>query len=299
MIELALAPEGQAAQVGVAGDVLNTAIYLRRALPAPHEVAFGSALGTDPLSDRIAAFAERHGIDCARLHRVGDRGPGLYAITVDAEGERSFTYWRDRSAARVMFGPDAALDYAMLDGAKVILFSGITLAILSPAARDGLLTAVAAVRARGAKVVFDSNYRPRLWDSAGSARRAIDSAWTLADIGFPSLDDEMTLFGETPVEAAARLAGYPMEVCVLKRGAEGAEILRPRGVGIPPSSTAPVKVVDTTGAGDSFNGAFLAKYLAGAGLAAAMDAARRTAARVVGEKGAIAPDPACATGPDP
>jgi 2-dehydro-3-deoxygluconokinase len=289
MIELALSPDGGAASIGVAGDALNTAIYLRRNLSSEHTVAFGTAVGSDAMSDRILAFAEGHGINCSQVRRNPARNPGLYAIHVDDEGERYFTYWRDSSAARTMFGPDDAPEFGMLEGADVIVFSAITLAILSPKVRNCFLIAIAAARERGTRIVFDSNYRPKLWDSVQTAREAVLQAWALTDLGFPSIDDEMNLFDEDEETAETRLRSYAMEVCILKRGARGPKLLTPSD-SLPAITTdAALEVVDTTGAGDSFNGSFLAVYFDNHDVGAAMQAAHETAMRVVGTRGAILP----------
>ena len=84
MIEVALTGQTGAAQVGFAGDVLNTAIYLRRALPAVHEVAFVSMIGRDSLSDQMATFIAAEGISVAHLSRHPTLVPGLYTIATDA-----------------------------------------------------------------------------------------------------------------------------------------------------------------------------------------------------------------------
>lgn len=197
MVELAVDAPGR--QIGYAGDTLNTAIYLARGLGARGTVDYVTVLGRDPLSDRIADFAAAEGVGTGRIRRHPDRLPGLYAITLDAAGERSFTYWRDRSAARTLFEDG----FAQLDGADLIYLSGITLAILPPAVRLALLDRLAAGPAR---VAFDSNYRPRLWEDAATARRVTEGAWRLAHIALPSADDEMALFGDaSPMGVLARL----------------------------------------------------------------------------------------------
>src|SRR5688500_5005419 len=105
MIELsAFDPAGARVAVGVAGGVLNTAIYLKRALPGA-EVAFVTALGDDAFSDHMAAVMRAEGLAIDIVPRLSGQAPGLYAIALDARGERSFTYWRGESAARAMFGP--------------------------------------------------------------------------------------------------------------------------------------------------------------------------------------------------
>lgn len=283
MAELRRTPTGHWA-VGFAGDTFNTAVYCARALPQGR-VGFHSRLGRDPLSDGFLDLAQHERIDTATVTRDAQRNIGLYSVSTDATGERSFHYWRDGSAARQMF----AAGNEPLPPARVVLFSAITLAILTPDARKRLLRQLAHQRDQtGCQIAFDSNYRPRLWESIAAARTAVTAAWALADIALPSLDDEMALFGE-PDEAAvlSRLSQQRWRAGALKRGANGPLPL----TGSDHTLTFPsaAKIVDTTAAGDSFNGGFLAAYLQGADETACMIAGHQTAIQVIAHPGAITP----------
>ncbi|MEM7614970.1 MAG: sugar kinase [Pseudomonadota bacterium] len=289
MVEMIVSPDAAAAKLGFAGDTMNTAIYAAR---GGAKVSYASAVGQDRLSDALLSFAQSYGVGTEGIARSDSRSIGLYAIETDATGERSFQYWRDTSAARHMFGPDTAPDFSALAGADVVYFSGITLAILTPAVRAALLNHLKGLKAKGVRIAFDSNYRPALWEGPATARATIRAAWEISDIGFPSIDDEMALFDELPMAVVARLSATSMQICVLKQGAEGPRIIHPtaqRGdVADCPQATS---VLDTTGAGDSFNGTFLAAYLSGATPPEAAREAHAMASRVVGTPGAImAPD---------
>ncbi|GGL63073.1 sugar kinase [Wenxinia marina] len=278
MVELT--PDNPGRQIGFAGDVLNTAIYLARGLGPAHEVAFVSVVGQDSLSDMLAAFAEAEGVSTRLLARHPTRLPGIYAIATDPDGERSFSYWRDASAARTLFENG----FGLLDGFDVVYLSGITLAILPPAVRAGLTTALAG---HPGQVVFDSNYRPRLWEDVRTARAAMRAVWEVTDIGLPSCDDEIALWGDEDAKGVvARLRGWGVTDGALKRGPDGPIALSGAPAG--PFPPAP-KVVDTTAAGDSFNGAYLAARLTGGDDAAALAAGHALASRVVGLPGAIVP----------
>ncbi|WP_308917739.1 sugar kinase [Jannaschia sp. LMIT008] len=284
MIELSTA--GGAPSLGVAGDTFNTAVYLARALRGTGvSVDYVTALGTDPYSDRILDAARGHGIGTDAIVRRDGGMPGLYAIDIDAKGERTFSYWRSDSAARTLFADGVG---RALDGFDLIHLSGITLAILPPAVRTDLLDALDRLGRGGATISYDSNHRPRLWEDAAAARAANDRAWTVADIALPSLDDEMALHGD-PDEATvlARLRGAGVRRGALKRGADG-----PRDLGGSPyrATGAPVRVVDTTAAGDSFAAGYLAAIVRGEGPDAAMQAGHDLACRVVAAPGAILPD---------
>jgi len=289
MVELALDPAGTTARVGFAGDTLNTAIYLVREMPGIHNVAFVSAIGTDTMSDRMVDFIEAEGISTDQLLRVDDRLPGIYAINTDDHGERTFAYWRENSAARTLFQKGSGADFSVLEDFDVIYLSAITLAILPPTIRDALFDWIKSFRDNGGLFAFDSNYRPRLWDNEDIARDVVSAAWRLCDIALPSIDDEMALFGDVDeASVLARIDACGVRTGALKRGAKGPI---PINAPINPSLVfAPAtKVVDTTAAGDSFNGGFLAAFLAGHSLDEAMMAGHNRAALVVGCRGAIAP----------
>ena len=284
MVELSI--EGDAARIGFAGDTLNTAIYLRRAL-RDGTVAFVSTVGTDPLSDRLVARVAGEGVETGAIARHPERIVGAYGISTDAEGERSFVYWRDTSAARTMFAPEGPLRVEALNGFDVVHLSAITLAILSPGARDRLMGWIAGFRARGGRIAFDSNYRPRLWPDVATARVAVRALWQMTDIGFPSVDDEMALFGDADAGAVReRIEGWGVPTGALKCGPAGP---LPLGDRFEASYAPGTRVVDTTAAGDSFDGGYLAAVLSGASQREALAAGHALALKVIAHRGAIVP----------
>ena len=295
MIEISSPPgDPSHANIGVAGDTLNTAIYLARMAGARVAVSYVSALGDDPYSDRIAGFMAAEGVGTDAIARLPGRLPGLYAISTDADGERSFHYWRAQAAARSMFNGPAGPDFSALVGVDVLYLSAITLAILPPATRAALIVQLGALRADGVRIAFDSNWRPQLWDSADAARDAVMAMWAISDIALPSLDDEMALFGDVSEAACmARISAVCPGVGALKRGPSGPA---PINAEVGAQVFAPAaRMIDSTAAGDSFNGGFLAAHLAGAGIGAAMQAGHDCARIVVGHRGAIIPRAAMPT----
>jgi 2-dehydro-3-deoxygluconokinase len=288
MVELSdlAAADGRAA-LGVAGDTFNTAIYLARGLAGRGwSVDYVTALGTDSLSDRMVRAMAEEGIGAGHVARLPDRLPGLYAIEVDRSGERRFLYWRSESAARAMFGPGGVV-LSALARFDLLYLSGITLAILAPEARARLTAFCADRRATGATVVFDSNYRPRLWPDAATARAAMEAMWRATSIALPSRDDEAALWGEAEASAILdRLGGWGVDEVALKDGASGPILSGAmRGGRYPPAP----KVVDTTAAGDSFNAGYIAARLTGADPVASAEDGHALASRVIGHRGAILP----------
>ena len=280
MIELSMA--GENPHLGVAGDTLNTAIYLKRQAP-DLAVSYITRLGTDPFSQRIETFIASHNIGTSQIEHDGQKSPGLYAITTADDGERSFTYWRSQAAARDMFQGADGLDFSALNGFDAIYLSGITLAIIPDTVRAGLLEFA---RSSGTTLAFDSNYRAKLWENQKTAQSWTERYWQAADILLPSVDDEMELFDEDAATVKERFTGY-----------RGTGALKQSDIGPSPiNGTATVgdyakapKVVDTTAAGDSFSGAFLGSYFQNSDLGQAMQAGHNMARYVVQHRGAIAP----------
>jgi 2-dehydro-3-deoxygluconokinase len=289
MIELSgFDPATGRLDAGVAGDTLNTAIYLKRALGDRAEVRYLTALGCDRFSDHILSVMARERLATDGVARLPGRLPGLYAISVDEGGERSFDYWRGESAARDMFGP-GGVDRGTLAGHDVLLLTGITLAILPPAHRDALIAACAEAKAEGRIVAFDTNYRPRLWESADAARTTFDRMWQATTVALPSRDDEARLRpGESVGALFARLAAAGVREIALKDGAEGPHLWD--GTALPRDRYPPApRVVDTTAAGDGFNAGYLAARLGGATVPGAAQAAHALSLRIIGHRGAILP----------
>ena len=274
-------------RMGVAGDTLNTAWYARACLPADWSVAYATAIGTDDLSARVPAFLADNGIETDRILTHPTRTIGLYAISL-THGERSFTYWRDTSAARTLADDPARLA-ALTDGAQVLHVSGITLAILPPDGRRALLKILHTARAAGVTVSLDPNLRPALWEDMETARQTLTEAARAASVVLPSFDDERTAFDDaTPQETRARYAALGADTVAVKNG--GAEIhARHHGTDHTFTPTERLVPVDTTGAGDSFNGAFLASLAVGGTLEAALADGHRVAATVIGQPGALVP----------
>jgi 2-dehydro-3-deoxygluconokinase len=280
MLELSRAGDGW--RLGHGGDTLNTAIHLAR---LGFDVAYVTALGTDPFSDDLIAAWKREGLDVSLIARDAARMPGLYAIRTDGAGERSFHYWREDSAARGMFAlPGFAQTAAAIRAADVICFSLITLAILPDEARRRLLDLCQAASARGARVVFDGNYRPRLWPSAKEARRWRALAAASCDIGLPTFDDEKMLSGAASAdEVATQWSESGARETIVKLGGEGCRL--PDGAIVAPPKV--VAAVDTSGAGDAFNAGYLAARLRGGSIDDAARAGHALAGWVVMRPGAI------------
>ncbi|RWP31405.1 sugar kinase [Mesorhizobium sp.] len=272
-------------RMGFAGDTFNT-LWALHALSGDRPATYVSAFGDDPFSrDQIDFFAQ-NGIGIGASPIIPGARPGLYAITLTG-AERSFTYWRGDAAARQLASDAAALAKS-LENQALVYFSGITLAILDDAARKTLLAAVAKARAAGSLVAFDPNYRPRLWRRREEAQTAILDALAVTDIALPTFPDEQMLFGDAAPQKTVERLGKLVGEVVVKNGEEPA-LIAANGTLQPVPAVHVAAPVDTTGAGDSFNGAYLAARLHGHAPTEAVRRAHRVAAAVVQVRGALAP----------
>jgi len=287
MLELSH-PVGQGAKLSYGGDVLNTSIYLARLGVVPNLV---TALGTDPYSEGLLKDWERECVQTSYVLRDPERLPGLYAIQTDHQGERSFYYWRSKSAARNFFNLDGysqSVDF--MKEADWLYMSGITLSIFTNDEREQLAEIARSVKARGGHVVFDPNYRPNGWASPEAAREAIEKFAAHTTLMLATIDDENLLYGQMPGEKhAARWHDLGIGAVVLKCGPRGA-IIYDKGQLV---RRVPVSVcdqpVDTTGAGDSFNAAFIAMKCRGKSTLKAVEAGNLLASHVIRHPGAIMP----------
>ena len=286
MIEISVVPDGSALK-SFGGDTLNTAVYLSR-LGMP--VEYVTALGDDPYSDEMLASWQAEGVGTELVRRLPNRVPGLYMISTDDSGERSFHYWRDQAPAREQFdGPEGRDLSTELSAFDVLYFSGITLSILSEAGRDNLWQAATAVRGKGGQVIFDGNYRPRGWSSAAAACEVFAGFLPAISMVLPTLDDEQAL-RETPDLDAGTVAELYLQAgvdeVVVKQGPVGAFVCTANARALVPVAET-ITPVDTTAAGDSFNAGYIQKRLSGAQPVEAAAQGHRLASAVISSRGAI------------
>ena len=285
MVELGQSDQPGLWRLGIAGDTLNTAWYLRRLLGPGWQVDYLSRVGAGAFSRQMLDFLAAEEIGTTHVGRDPDREIGLYAISL-ADGERSFAYWRDTSAAKRLADDPAALD-AALDGADVAYFSGITVAILPPEGRANLLASLVRARSAGTRVVFDPNLRPRLWPDADTMRQGISKAAAGADLVLPSFDDEASHFGDAdPQATVARYLALGAGQVVVKNGGGPISFGGAGGSGTI-DDLLPETPVDSTAAGDSFNAGYLAASLSGADCAGAIAAGHDLSRKVIRHRGAL------------
>ena len=208
-------------RVGFAGDTFNTAVYCARQLGASGRVGYCTRVGLDPLSEASLPWLRKRTSMCRT-------SPATRNTSLASTPCRRMLL---ASAASTTGAAVRRLGGFFLPTTRWVSFRrrGLSLYRVSrlrsciPPARRRLIDHLRTLRERnGCLVAFDSNYRPRLWKDAETARRIIGEMWEIADIALPSIDDEMALFGDASEESViARFGAGSWSACAIKRGVRG------------------------------------------------------------------------------
>ncbi|EMK6942783.1 sugar kinase [Vibrio cholerae] len=276
---------------GFGGDTLNTAVYLARLARAANvdlSVSYFTALGKDHLSDDMINSWQQEGVDTTYVARYADKLPGLYLIENREDGERDFHYWRQDAAARYWIArEDNDHLYSILSDYDLIYLSGITLAIQDSTSLTKLLNLIKKLKESGCVVAFDTNYRERLWPTPAQAQECYEQMLALTHMALLTLDDEQKLYQEkTQNDTLTRLQAFGLTQLVLKSGSDGCMVVT-QGQEQWVPTTAIHDVVDTTAAGDSFNAAYIYKWLSSQDAIQAALAGHTLAGQVIRHYGAI------------
>lgn len=286
MVELS--SSGKTFQQGFAGDVYNTAVYLKRLVKQHAKVGILTAVGCDELSHEMLDAFKQEQVDTELVAEIKDKQTGLYLIKTSADGERRFTYWRGNSAAKQTLSHLSSAQKTELEQqTDIFYFSGISLAILDKTEIALFWQLLKSLKQRGTKIVFDTNYREKLWHSEADAKAQYHKAFTLSDIVFPGGEDFSLLYGIDSFDAIATyLTDYSIPQVIIKNGVEGVLCISAQQrdfINVVPVET----VIDTTSAGDAFNAGYLAAALADKSMAESAVFGATISAFVIQHKGAI------------
>lgn len=291
MIELSIKQDSTTRNFG--GDTLNTSVYLSRLLKdKPFSIHYVTGLGTDPFSQEMLDSWQKEHVQTDLVQRMSDKMPGLYSIVTDKHGERSFYYWRNDAAAKFWLKTaDTNKITQQIAQFDYVYLSGISIAILDAESILKLLDLLKQVKANGGKVIFDNNFRPRLWSSVDLARSVYADILSYTDIAFLTLDDEDLLWGKLPYEQVIeRTKNFGVTEIVIKRGSDSCIIESAEGrFDVPANKIAKDNIVDTTAAGDSFSAGYLGARLSGKSPSQSAAQGHLVAGTVIQYRGAIIP----------
>ncbi len=237
--------EASGFQKAPGGAPANVAVAVRR---LGGESAFVGQVGNDPFGQHLHAVLAAEGVDVRGLRLTDAARTMLAFVSLAADGERSFVFYRHPSADMLMTADDVDLD--VVDQAEIFHFGSITL--ISEPARTATLFATQRARSKGALISYDPNLRLSLWESADAARVGMLTGLNYAHIIKVSEEElEFLTGGHDP----AALWQNDLQLIVVTRGAKGASVYtRKEAFHIAGQK---VQAVDTTGAGDAFVGGLL------------------------------------------
>ena len=244
---LAANPGGAPANVAVAASRLGT------------KTAFVGCIGTDAFGDSLRETLKSDGVDTTGLIAHETIPTTLAVVTVNPDGERSFTFYR-RPGADICL-ERSAIPESLIADAPILHFGSVSLT--DDPARTATLEAAKDAKAAGAIITYDPNYRPALWMSEEDAIRWMRAPLDMVDVLKISDEETALLSGyEAPDAAAEALTDQGIRLVLVTLGPDGVYYRYQPEDGEALTGTVPgfqVTVADTNGAGDTFFGAFLSK----------------------------------------
>ncbi len=236
------------------GAPANVAVGLARLGAA---AAFMGKVGDDAFGRFLADTLAAAGVDIGPLRFSDKARTALAFVSLRADGEREFMFYRHPSADMLLEPEDVDVD--LIAGAKLLHFGSISL--IDEPCRGATLRAVQEAREAGLTISYDPNLRLALWPDAEAAKTGLMLGWPNADVIKVSEDELEFLTGETqPLRAGRRLWHERLRLLIITRGHQGCLYLTPELEGEVTGFC--VEAVDTTGAGDAFVAALLAGLLA-------------------------------------
>jgi fructokinase len=218
--------------------------------------AFLGMVGDDPFGHFLEGVVRADGVDTRGLRFHPDARTALAFVSLAADGDRSFSFYRNPSADMLMKPEDVALD--VIDSYKVFHYGSITL--IGEPSRSATLAALEYARSRSKLISYDPNLRLALWPNADAAREGMLAGLEYANVVKVSDEELEFMTGSKNVSALWRPG---MRVIAITHGADGATIYHRHGESVT-QVTAPgfrVSAIDTTGAGDGFIAGLVTKLL--------------------------------------
>ena len=267
-----------------AGDTLNFCNYLdKKKLNA----FFLSAIGKSEINQSLLNFVKSKKISTKYIKQINQFEIGLYLIKNKDNGEKQFFYWRDESAAKQYFNNIDFLNlYKELKNFDYIYFSGITLSIIHISKLNNFIKLLKLLKSKKIKIVFDFNIRPSRWNKK-NLNIFLDSVLKFVDICFLSGEDMNYWKNKNNIKSYEQIVRkYKLKHSIFRKNAKFTYVFLNKTRYVFRNKLLK-KVVDTSGAGDGFNAAYLSNFIVNNDPVLALKAGSSLGSKIVMKKGAI------------
>ena len=267
-----------------AGDTLNFCNYLdKKKLNA----FFLSAIGKSEINQSLLDFVKSKKISTKYIKKINQFEVGLYLIKNKDNGEKQFFYWRDESAAKQYFNNIDFLNlYKELKNFDYIYFSGITLSIIHISKLNNFIKLLKLLKSKKIKIVFDFNIRPSRWNKK-NLNIFLDSVLKYVDICFLSGEDMNYWKNKNNIKSYEQIVRkYKLKHSIFRKNAKFTYVFLNKTRYVFKNKLLK-KVVDTSGAGDGFNAAYLSNFIVNNDPVLALKAGSTLGSKIVMKKGAI------------
>ncbi len=267
-----------------AGDTLNFCNYLdKKKLNA----FFLSAIGKSEINQSLLDFVKSKNISTKYIKQINQFEIGLYLIKNKDNGEKQFFYWRDESAAKQYFNNIDFLNlYKELKNFDYIYFSGITLSIIHISKLNNFIKLLNLLKSKKIKIVFDFNIRPSRWNKK-NLNFFLDSVLKFVDICFLSGEDMNYWKNKNNIKSYEQIVRkYKLKHSIFRKNAKFTYVFLNKTRYVFKNKLLKT-VVDTSGAGDGFNAAYLSNFIVNNDPVLALKAGSSLGSKIVMKKGAI------------
>ena len=267
-----------------AGDTLNFCNYLdKKKLNA----FFLSAIGKSEINQSLLNFVKSKKISTKYIKQINQFELGLYLIKNKDNGEKQFFYWRDESAAKQYFNNIDFLNlYKELKNFDYIYFSGITLSIIHISKLNNFIKLLKLLKSKKIKIVFDFNIRPSRWNKK-NLNIFLDSVLKFVDICFLSGEDMNYWKNKNNIKSYEQIVRkYKLKHSIFRKNAKFTYVFLNKTRYVFKNKLLKT-VVDTSGAGDGFNAAYLSNFIVNNDPVLALKAGSSLGSKIVMKKGAI------------
>jgi len=267
----------------VAGDTLNFTSYLDQSI---FNKFYLTAIGTSDINKGVISFFKKKKINTDLVKKISSKEIGLYLIKNTKRGEKKFYYWRDDSAANFFFNQINKSLFIKKYTFDYIYLTGITLSILDFKNIDKFITNLSVLRKKNSKIIFDFNIRIKRW-SKKNLNLYLNKILPNIDILFCSGEDLVCWKKNNNIKTFQYiLKKFNIYHAIYRKNEEyNYSFYKNKKYMI---KNKPIKkVVDTSGAGDGYNAAYLSSFIISNNPQIALNEASKIGAKIVMKKGAI------------